>query len=171
MSLAASIVLSRPNLSPNEEAGPPTFVLLVPPEPSPGLKRTPIEAPGASFPSRRSCSREQALMPTPISRSSDTSDGNSCELFSIDLLIRIFNVEKPGGTHTGFDRRPQDRPRPTSASRAMENSSGAICANQVLIWIERIHDSRKQVAFTWNSTHTHTKGNTDEHMITPIGIA
>lgn len=34
--------------SPKDEEGPPTLVLLVPPDPNPGLNRTPTEDPGAS---------------------------------------------------------------------------------------------------------------------------
>lgn len=62
---------------PNDEAGPPTFVLFVPPDPIPGLKRTPIELPGASSLSLRSWLREQALIPTPLPSSSAALGGSS----------------------------------------------------------------------------------------------
>mmetsp|Transcript_34944 Transcript_34944/g.76885 ORF Transcript_34944/g.76885 Transcript_34944/m.76885 type:complete len:239 (+) Transcript_34944:741-1457(+) len=68
---------------PKEEEGPPTLVLPVPPEPRPGLKRTPSwspRAPRRSSPKARSWRREHALYLMPMSRSSPRSDASSCEL-------------------------------------------------------------------------------------------
>gem|GEM_PF-5284851 len=46
---------------PNDDAGPPTFVRCVPPEPRPGLMRTPTLPPREIFPKASSCSSEHAL--------------------------------------------------------------------------------------------------------------
>lgn len=48
---AVSLILSMySNHMPKDEAGPPTFVRFVPPEPSPGLMRTPTSEPRAILP-------------------------------------------------------------------------------------------------------------------------
>lgn len=46
---------------PNDDAGPPTFVRCVPPEPSPGLILTPTSPPRAIFPKASSWWSEHAL--------------------------------------------------------------------------------------------------------------
>mmetsp|Transcript_3852 Transcript_3852/g.11181 ORF Transcript_3852/g.11181 Transcript_3852/m.11181 type:complete len:344 (+) Transcript_3852:739-1770(+) len=67
---------------PNEEDGPPTFVFPVPPEPSPGLNRTPScveRSPRLSRPYSASWRSEHALNLIPRSSSSARSAGVSCE--------------------------------------------------------------------------------------------
>mmetsp|Transcript_48007 Transcript_48007/g.104386 ORF Transcript_48007/g.104386 Transcript_48007/m.104386 type:complete len:337 (-) Transcript_48007:145-1155(-) len=64
---------------PKEEDGPPTLVLLVPPEPTPGLKRMPILVPGSSCPTRSSCFNEQQLIWTPFLISSLKSSASCWE--------------------------------------------------------------------------------------------
>lgn len=67
--------------APNEDDGPPTLVLFMAPEPTPGLKRTPTDDPGASSAILCSWEREHALMSTPDLSSSAASEGSSWELF------------------------------------------------------------------------------------------
>ena len=65
--------------TPNEEAGPPTFVLAVPPLPRPGLTLIPHFLPGNNFPKRSNCSKEHALNSMPIAYNSAKLSGNSCD--------------------------------------------------------------------------------------------
>mmetsp|Transcript_24553 Transcript_24553/g.59606 ORF Transcript_24553/g.59606 Transcript_24553/m.59606 type:complete len:236 (+) Transcript_24553:491-1198(+) len=69
----------RPCQMPKEEEGPPTLVLLVPPDPTPGLKRMPIFEPGSSWPTRSSCFNEQQLICTPFLISSLKSSASCWE--------------------------------------------------------------------------------------------
>mmetsp|Transcript_129837 Transcript_129837/g.375895 ORF Transcript_129837/g.375895 Transcript_129837/m.375895 type:complete len:211 (+) Transcript_129837:532-1164(+) len=71
---------------PNEEEGPPTFVLLKavvdaenPPDPTPGFTRMPTfcPVPSKAFPNRSNCEAEQAFTLTPILTSSAKSSGSS----------------------------------------------------------------------------------------------
>ena len=65
---------------PKLDAGPPTFVFTVPPEPRPGLNRRPSSPPGNCSPKRRSWLSEQALNRMPAWKSRRKSAGNSCVL-------------------------------------------------------------------------------------------
>mmetsp|Transcript_8789 Transcript_8789/g.11191 ORF Transcript_8789/g.11191 Transcript_8789/m.11191 type:complete len:256 (+) Transcript_8789:729-1496(+) len=65
---------------PKLEDGPPTFVLLVPPLPRPGLKRTPTSAPGNFSPKVSNCLREQAFTFRPCpTRSAKSGEVSSCD--------------------------------------------------------------------------------------------
>mmetsp|Transcript_10035 Transcript_10035/g.42205 ORF Transcript_10035/g.42205 Transcript_10035/m.42205 type:complete len:290 (+) Transcript_10035:260-1129(+) len=63
---------------PNDEDGPPTLVLPVPPDPNPGLNRRPISPPGNASPNASSCDSEHAFTLRPRSTSSGKKSGNSC---------------------------------------------------------------------------------------------
>ena len=65
--------------TPKLDAGPPTFVRFVPPEPNPGFMRTPTSAPGLIFPNSSSCRREHALYFMPAFISSARLSGSCCD--------------------------------------------------------------------------------------------
>ena len=67
------------NHIPKEDAGPPTFVRCVPPEPSPGFILTPTSPPRAIFPNSSSWRREQALYKTPALTIPFKSAGSCCD--------------------------------------------------------------------------------------------
>jgi hypothetical protein len=62
---------------PNDDDGPPTLVLPVPPDPKPGLNRRPTLDPGNMMPYASSCDSEHALTFRPFSTSSAKKSGNS----------------------------------------------------------------------------------------------
>eukprot|EP00962_Isochrysis_galbana_P027036 scaffold8457_cov112-Isochrysis_galbana.AAC.8 len=67
---------------PNDDDGPPTLVLPVPPEPRPGLKRRPswsVRSPRLTSPYERSCLSEQALNLMPSASRSARSCGVCCD--------------------------------------------------------------------------------------------
>mmetsp|Transcript_22195 Transcript_22195/g.57021 ORF Transcript_22195/g.57021 Transcript_22195/m.57021 type:complete len:289 (-) Transcript_22195:341-1207(-) len=70
---------------PNDEEGPPTLVLPVPPEPTPGLMRSPTLPPVHARPNRSSWAREHAftLTPRPTTSAISASDGSSCDEMEI----------------------------------------------------------------------------------------
>ena len=57
----------------------------VPPDPLPGLKRTPHFPPGKSFPNVSNCVSEHALNSIPILMSSSKFSGSSCDDREIEL--------------------------------------------------------------------------------------